>query len=138
MKRWIRAIALAVILASFFCLNAGALSRQGSRGSEVRQIQTKLKQWGYYDGAVDGAFGGGETSAKVGGETFSGVGIDRGDFLRERFGLLRPSAVEEPRDDAVVGVVDELGANIGERSVGVVDVGRLLKRFPTGLYDGES
>lgn len=34
-----------------------ALSRVGSRGSEVRQIQTKLKQWGYFDGAVDGIFG---------------------------------------------------------------------------------
>lgn len=63
MKRWVRAIALTVILASFFCLNAGALSRQGSRGSEVRQIQTKLKQWGYYDGAVDGVFGSKTTAA---------------------------------------------------------------------------
>jgi len=33
------------------------LSRQGSRGDEVRQIQTKLKQWGYYSGSVDGIFG---------------------------------------------------------------------------------
>ena len=63
MKRWIRVIALTVILASFFCLNVGALSRQGSRGSEVRQIQTKLKQWGYYDGAVDGVFGSKTTAA---------------------------------------------------------------------------
>lgn len=34
-----------------------ALSRVGSRGEEVRQIQTKLKQWGYLDGAVDGVYG---------------------------------------------------------------------------------
>ncbi|WP_312643958.1 spore cortex-lytic enzyme [Hydrogenoanaerobacterium sp.] len=34
-----------------------ALSRVGSRGNEVRQIQTKLKQWGYMTGAVDGIFG---------------------------------------------------------------------------------
>ena len=33
------------------------LSRQGSRGEEVRQIQTKLKQWGYYRGTVDGIYG---------------------------------------------------------------------------------
>ncbi len=26
-------------------------------GSEVRQIQEKLKRWGYYDGDVDGVFG---------------------------------------------------------------------------------
>ncbi len=34
-----------------------ALSKYGSRGSEVTQIQTKLKRWGYYKGNVDGIFG---------------------------------------------------------------------------------
>jgi len=34
-----------------------ALSRQGSRGDEVKSIQTKLKQWGYYKGSVDGIYG---------------------------------------------------------------------------------
>ncbi|HOB37131.1 MAG TPA: spore cortex-lytic enzyme [Candidatus Avimonas sp.] len=34
-----------------------ALSKMGSRGSEVREIQTKLKNWGYYKGNVDGIFG---------------------------------------------------------------------------------
>ena len=34
-----------------------ALSKYGSQGEEVRQIQTKLKRWGYYDGSVDGIFG---------------------------------------------------------------------------------
>ena len=29
----------------------------GSRGETVRQVQTKLKQWGYYSGSVDGVFG---------------------------------------------------------------------------------
>lgn len=33
------------------------LSRYGSRGDEVRRIQTKLKQWGYFDGAADGVYG---------------------------------------------------------------------------------
>lgn len=33
------------------------LSKLGSRGDEVKKIQTKLKQWGYYDGSVDGIFG---------------------------------------------------------------------------------
>lgn len=33
------------------------LSQQGSRGSEVRQIQTKLRQLGYYKGSIDGIFG---------------------------------------------------------------------------------
>lgn len=31
--------------------------RLGDRGSQVTEIQRKLKQWGYYDGNVDGQFG---------------------------------------------------------------------------------
>lgn len=33
------------------------ISRYGSSGNEVRQIQTKLKSWGYYDGNIDGIYG---------------------------------------------------------------------------------
>jgi N-acetylmuramoyl-L-alanine amidase len=33
------------------------LSKYGSRSQEVTNIQTKLKQWGYYSGAVDGIYG---------------------------------------------------------------------------------
>lgn len=36
---------------------AEAVSRYGSRGNEVKQIQTKLKNWGYYNGSVDGVYG---------------------------------------------------------------------------------
>lgn len=33
------------------------LSKLGSRGEEVRKIQQKLKNWGYYSGSVDGIYG---------------------------------------------------------------------------------
>lgn len=33
------------------------LSKYGSRGDEVIQIQTKLKRWGYYNGTIDGIYG---------------------------------------------------------------------------------
>lgn len=33
------------------------ISRYGSRGDEVIQIQTKLKRWGYYSGSIDGIYG---------------------------------------------------------------------------------
>ena len=36
---------------------AYSLSKYGSNGDEVRQIQEKLKNWGYYDGNVDGIYG---------------------------------------------------------------------------------
>lgn len=34
-----------------------AVSKYGSSGDEVKQIQTKLKAWGYYTGSVDGVYG---------------------------------------------------------------------------------
>ena len=40
-----------------------ALSKYGSRGAEVTQIQTKLKRWGYYKKAIDGIYGSGTREA---------------------------------------------------------------------------
>lgn len=49
-------IILFILFISFssLCL---ALSKYGSTGNEVKQIQTKLKDWGYYNGGVDGIYG---------------------------------------------------------------------------------
>lgn len=33
------------------------LSKYGSTGEEVKQIQKKLKEWGYYNGNIDGIYG---------------------------------------------------------------------------------
>ena len=44
-------------------VDAATVVKQGSRGEIVRQIQTKLKNWGYYTGGVDGVFGAKTTSA---------------------------------------------------------------------------
>lgn len=38
-------------------ISVSSLSKQGSRGDEVKQIQTKLKEKGYYSGNVDSIFG---------------------------------------------------------------------------------
>lgn len=37
--------------------------RRGSTGQLVRELQTRLKRWGYYTGAVDGVFGAGTEKA---------------------------------------------------------------------------
>ena len=37
--------------------SVSTLSKMGSRGDEVRRIQQKLKNWGYYTGSVDGIYG---------------------------------------------------------------------------------
>ena len=53
------ALALGLAVAMLVvCLPARAATyRQGSTGSTVRTIQTKLKRWGYYTGTVDGVYG---------------------------------------------------------------------------------
>ena len=55
------AVNIAVI--TLFQSAEAAVYRQGSTGDAVRTIQTKLKNWGYYDGAVDGIFGSGTAEA---------------------------------------------------------------------------
>ena len=55
---------VAVLLVVLLPLAAdAAVLKRGSRGDEVVTLQKKLKQWGYYDGAVDGVFGSGTEKA---------------------------------------------------------------------------
>ena len=56
--------AVAVLLVLLLPLGADAAAlKRGSKGDEVVTLQKKLKQWGYYDGAVDGIFGAGTEKA---------------------------------------------------------------------------
>lgn len=48
---------LLFFIISFFVPIAIATSKFGSSGQEVKQIQQKLKSWGYYNGSVDGIYG---------------------------------------------------------------------------------
>lgn len=50
-------ILVASYLVFFEYTDSYALSKYGSRGEEVRTIQTKLKRWGYYTGNIDGIYG---------------------------------------------------------------------------------
>lgn len=51
-------VLLLFLLYNIFSVNIVlGLSKYGSRGEEVRTIQTKLKRWGYYNGNVDGIYG---------------------------------------------------------------------------------
>ena len=51
-------LTLSMTIAILFQDNAiETLSKYGSRGNEVTQIQTKLKRWGYYNGSIDGVYG---------------------------------------------------------------------------------
>ena len=52
------------------------LSKLGSRGNEVRQVQTKLKSLGYYTGKVDGIYGTGTQSAVKKFQKNCGITVD--------------------------------------------------------------
>ena len=54
------ALVLLVSCVALFLISTtadAAVIKQGSSGETVRKIQTKLKNWGYYTGSVDGIFG---------------------------------------------------------------------------------
>ncbi len=53
-----------------------AVLRQGSRGSEVKEVQRRLKNWGYYSGAVDGIFGSGTKAAVIAFQKKNGLTAD--------------------------------------------------------------
>ncbi len=53
-----------------------AVLRQGSRGGEVKEVQRRLKQWGYYKGAVDGIFGSATKQAVISFQKKNGLTAD--------------------------------------------------------------
>lgn len=55
--KFISVMVCLVLLAVFLFSTVNAYSSIGSRGTEVRQIQQRLKNWGYYKGTVDGIYG---------------------------------------------------------------------------------
>lgn len=64
-----------VVLVSITSANAASIQR-GSSGDTVRQIQTKLKQWGYYTGSVDGIYGSGTEKAVRYFQQKNGLAVD--------------------------------------------------------------
>lgn len=74
-----------------FAIDAAVL-KKGSTGSEVKKVQQKLKNWGYYSGSVDGIYGsqtkkaveyfqrknGLSVNGIVGKQTFAALGINTG------------------------------------------------------------
>ncbi len=60
MKKLFVLLALLLVLsltAAIIGLHVSALSKVGSTGGEVTQIQQKLQQLGFYSGAIDGVYG---------------------------------------------------------------------------------
>lgn len=53
----IKIIMTFILVLCLSSLTVFSLSKFGSRSEEVKQIQQKLKNWGYYNGQIDGIFG---------------------------------------------------------------------------------
>ena len=120
MKKSLRVIALSLLLVSLLELSASAsVVAWGSRGSQVSLVQQKLKQYGYYDGAVDGVFGK---------ETYNAVV-----WFQEKNGLKADGAVG-PSTAAALGIT--LTGTVAASTYQESEV-RILARLVSGEARGE-
>lgn len=76
MKKKIFFLVIIVLLIFSVSVVVWATSRRGSTGSEVRQIQEKLKRWGYYSGSVDGIYGSATEAAVKKFQKANGLTVD--------------------------------------------------------------
>ncbi len=118
-----RPLKLFIMIFVFFCMlciTVGALSKMGSTGSEVSEIQTKLKEWGYYNGKVDGIFGtatrdavikfqkanGLDADGIVGNKTLAAMGISQNNAYHSAdYELLARIISAEARGETYLGQV---------------------------------
>ena len=79
-KRLVLALAVLFALNIFIIALAQSASadlyKRGSSGDVVSQIQTRLKSWGYYDGAVDGVYGSRTEAAVRAFQKKNGLSVD--------------------------------------------------------------
>lgn len=97
-----------------------ALSKYGSRGEEVRTIQTKLKRWGYYSGNIDGIYGSQTQSAVRWFQSKNGLSVD---------------GIAGPKTLAAMGIFNS-STNSGSSATNSNDL-NLLARLVYGEARGE-
>ena len=106
------------------------LSRMGSRGDEVRRIQTKLKSLGFYSGAVDGIYGAKTQSAVKKFQSSVGITADgiAGPKTLLYLGLdsLQPSSSQYSSSDVYLLAKVIAAEARGESYTGQVAVGAVI------------
>lgn len=112
---------------SFYRISESVLSQVGSRGNEVRQIQTKLKQLGYYSGTVDGIYGTNTKNAVIAFQKNCGLAADgiAGPRTLLYLGLGSSSSAYSSNDIYLLAKVIEAEAR-GETYTGQVAVGAVI------------
>lgn len=127
-------IGILLIYNIFFTNNeVEALSKYGSRGSEVTQIQTKLKRWGYYNGSVDGIYGTQTVNAVKSFQRKNGLTVDgiAGKKTLEAMGIYSSSSSSSSSSTSSSSNVTLLakliyGESRGEPYTGQVAVGAVV------------
>ncbi len=113
-----------------------AVYQQGSSGSTVKTIQRKLKNWGYYNGAVDGIFGAQTKKAVRYFQSKNGLAVDGivGNRTLKALGMSTNSSSSSSNSgssnysDADINLLARLiyGEARGESYVGQVAVGAVV------------
>lgn len=107
-----------------------AVLKQGSRGSTVRTLQQKLKNWGYYTGSVDGIYGSKTTAAVKYFQRKNGLAVDgiAGPKTLAAAGISSGSSSTSSYSDADINLLARLiyGEARGESYVGQVAVGAVV------------
>jgi N-acetylmuramoyl-L-alanine amidase len=127
---------LILALAAVFAVNiliislvqgaSAGLYKKGSSGPTVTQIQTRLKSWGYYSGAVDGVYGSATEKAMKYFQSKNGLAADgqAGDKTLAALGLY---AGEEPDSGDTELLARLISAEArGEPYIGQVAVGAVV------------
>ena len=143
MKKTIKIVALCMMaFVMAFSVNAAvglnthaaqaAVLKQGSKGDTVKKMQQKLKNWGYYSGAVDGIFGPKTTEAVKYFQRRNGLTVDgiAGNKTLAAMGISATSSSNATGSysDADVALLARLiyGEARGESYVGQVAVGAVV------------
>ncbi len=113
----------------------------GASGQKVRELQDKLKRWGYYDGPIDGVYGGGTFTAVkefqrknglavdgvVGRQTAEALGMDIGGTSQDSGRQYTPGNKGVSRDDDINLLAKAItGEARGEPYIGQVAVGAVI------------
>lgn len=119
-RKTIRFLTIVVLLLCVSTVSVKSLSKIGSQGEEVVRIQTRLKEWGYYDGKVDGIFGTATRNAVIkfqknngltpdgiaGSKTLAAIGISSGQAYNSAdYELLARIISAEARGESYLGQV---------------------------------
>ena len=116
-------------VALLLILTAEAVTYQrGSTGSVVSQIQTKLKNWGYYAGAVDGVYGSKTEAAVRSFQQKNGLTVDgkAGPATLAALGISGGGAAESNSGDVALLARLISAESRGEPYTGQVAVGAVV------------